>query len=167
MSLVRAEVSRVTGSKDLWDTLHLPRLSFPLLSKTPFWSLMDLAIADFFLRRCWMVFQITSWLVRCNPVYSWHVSKVAFWIIAPGGLRFFAPQPTTNAKRFCFVLKAGLIDYLFCSHSIFHHLVPSWPMGLRFCHYSPQPVVFIHIPQQLMKLQMLLHLCVRCVFREL
>ena len=40
-------------------SVHLPRMSSSLLSKTTIWPLMDLVVWDLLLQRCWMVCQNT------------------------------------------------------------------------------------------------------------
>ena len=104
--------------------LHLPRMFFSLLSKKPFWSLMDLAVWDLLPRRRGIVCQKTLLASNWNPVYVWKSPMIAFWTFSPRWvLQTFAPQRIANAKisRLC---SETMPCRLLSSNSIFHFLVP-------------------------------------------
>jgi len=52
----------------IFEMLHLPRTSSLLLGTAPFWSLIDMAISEFLLRRCRMVWPNT--LLACHQLQS-------------------------------------------------------------------------------------------------
>jgi len=110
-------------------SFHLPGMSSWWMSKTPFWSLMDLAVLDFLPRRPHIVCQNHCF---CLPVVV--LPRLHFGLFP---------------ARFGFVLEPCLACYLW------HFSPPGSTKGLVFCHYSPYHALSFHIPEQQMKWQLL------------
>ena len=102
-----SKVVIVTGFKrSLKHSLHHPRMSCPLLSKTLFWSPMDLR--SFAAKKPDTVCQNTCWFVSdWNPVYVRNSLNIAFRTFSPWRLRCLSrsflhlcpPRPPTSFDR--------------------------------------------------------------------
>jgi len=105
----------VTGfRRSLEYFLHMARMSFSLLSKTPIWFLMDPKVWMFWREDAgWFATTLCLLASNWNPVH--------------GLIRISVPR---IQRIFGFVLRSGLAGYLLCSNSILHLLVP--PPGYFF-----------------------------------
>ena len=136
------------SERSLKYTCHLPMTSSSLLDKTLFWSLMDLAMVDLLLWR-WIA-KTHHWLYleySLSPKFS----QDWIWICSALVMHSFTPQHIGNTRGSALFLSQTLQATLFASIVCF----TSWfHQGATFCHLLPYWDVSVHIPKQLMKLNL-------------
>ena len=107
-------------------SLHLPRISFSFLSKTPFWSLINLAVW------CRSSYQTHDGLpehVVCLPVIGIHfmsefLARLHFRLFHRAFCGFSRLSLPRMQRRVGFVMKPCLVGYFPCSNTIVHLLLP-------------------------------------------
>jgi len=112
-----SDLVRASGFKmSMKYSLHRPRISTSLLSKTRLWHLMDLGVCDMLPRRRWMVWQnimlaykYSNW----NPVYSRNFTLLHFRLFQRERCVLSDPSVSRMQRRVNFALKPCFVGYTF------------------------------------------------------